>query len=79
MDGPGSALIILGLIVAFIGAMRLLVEAFSTSIVWGLVVLLVHPLILVFVFLHWGDAKGPFINYLIGVGMVFVGLVMRPG
>jgi hypothetical protein len=37
---------------------------------WGIVVVLIHPLMLVFVFLNWHEAKGPFINYVVGLGLI---------
>jgi hypothetical protein len=73
VDGIGGPLVIAGVIVAFIGAIRLLIHAFTTSVLWGLVAILIHPLILLYVALNWHDAKGPFINYLLGLGLIGLG------
>lgn len=73
MDGLGGPLVIAGLIVAFIGGIRLFIHAFTTSILWGLAVIFVHPLIFLFVLLNWHEAKGPFINYVIGLGLIGIG------
>jgi hypothetical protein len=72
MEGFGFPLMILGCIVAFIGAIRLLIAAFGSSVLWGLGVLLIHPIVLVYVILNWHEAKGPFINYLVGVGIILL-------
>ncbi len=68
----GTPVMIIGLIIAFIGLIRLLIAAFSTSALWGLGVLLFHPIVLLYVVSNWSDAKGPFINYLVGVGLVIL-------
>lgn len=73
MEGTGLTLVIIGGIIAFIGAIRLLVEAFSTSFLWGLGVLLVHPIVLLFVALNWSRSKGAFINYIIGIAIMIAG------
>jgi hypothetical protein len=47
MEGFGFPLMILGCIVAFVGAIRLLIAAFGSSVFWGLGVLLIHPIVFV--------------------------------
>lgn len=74
----GNLLTILGLIVVFIGAIWIIVEAFKTSILWGIGGLLIHFILLIFVILHWEVAKKPFLIYLAGIGLVFVGLMLSP-
>ena len=50
----------LGLAVFFIGGIGFLIAAFRTSILWGLAVLLISPVAIVYLIVHWQDAKGPF-------------------
>lgn len=54
----------------------LLVLAFQESIWWGLGSLLLSPVMLVFVILHWNKAKVPFLINLGGVAMVILGALM---
>jgi len=69
-----TTLILLGLgaLVAFAGALILLVAAFRQSVVWGLVTLLVPFGNLVFICVHWTKAKTGFLTNLAGV-LVCVG------
>ena len=50
----------LGLAVFFIGGIGFLIAAFRTSILWGLAVLFIAPVAIVYLIVHWQDAKGPF-------------------
>jgi hypothetical protein len=59
---------------------QILIMAFKTSIVWGLVSLLIPFAILVYVFKYWQQTKRPFLYSLacvpvqiIGYGLMFMG------
>ena len=54
----------------FFGGLWLLINAFRTSIWWGLGILLFSPAALVFLFVHWAAAKGPFKLQLLGLAVV---------
>lgn len=49
-----------GLGIFIIGGIGLLIAAFRTHILWGLGVLLVAPVAIIYLIVHWQDAKGPF-------------------
>lgn len=75
MDSLALPLVIVGVIVAFIGSIRLLICVFTTSILWGVAVIVVPLLMPVFVFLNWHETRGPFINIMIGLGLIGAGLL----
>jgi hypothetical protein len=60
----------LGLAILVIGGLWLLIEAFTTSILWGIGCLLITPVSLVFIFVHWDKAKSPFILQLVGLALI---------
>ncbi len=59
----------LGLIV--LGGLGLLLAAFKTSVLWGLLVLFIPPAAILFLILHWQAAKGAFQLQLLGLALVF--------
>lgn len=62
---------LLGLLLAIVGGLWLLVVAFRTSLIWGLVCFI--PLgSLVFVLLHLEESKAPFLTSLAGVAIMFL-------
>lgn len=65
-----SAIVMLGTALLLIGGIWLIVEAFKTSILWGLGCLLITPVSLIFTFVHWDRASNPFILQLIGLALV---------
>ena len=75
----GHLLTSLGSIVVLIGAIWIIVEAFKTSILWGIGTLLLPIITLIFVFMHWDDAKKPFMIYLAGIALVVLGVLIGPG
>jgi len=66
-------LIYLGLIVVIIGSIGFLIAAFKNSILWGFGCLLLPPISIIFLILHWHEAKNPFFLQLIGIAMMFAG------
>lgn len=74
-----EALAFLGLGIALLGAIWFLIVAFSESILWGLVCLLVTPASLLFLVMHWNEAKNPFFVQLAGIGLAFLGAMSAPG
>ena len=63
MNALGITLLVLGGIAAIIGGIMMVVAAFRQSIWWGLAYLFVPVASLVFVFVHWAEAKkGVLIN-----------------
>ena len=76
MEYVGIALCVLGGLVTFVGAIMLLVAAFSESILWGLGSLFVPFVGLIFIFMHWDVSKRPVLIKLAGLGVFGVGLVL---
>ena len=62
----------LGLGIFIIGGIGLLIAAFRTSILWGLAVLLIAPVALIYLVVHWQDAKGPFKLQVFGLIIIAV-------
>lgn len=60
-----------GLIVALVGGIWLLVEAFKESTLWGVGCLLCGPVQLAFIIQHWQAAKRPFALNLAGAALCF--------
>lgn len=69
----------IGGIVAFIGFIWFLVVAFRQTFWWGIGSLFILIVALVFLIMHWGDAKKPFFVWLIGVVIMVVVGVLIPG
>ena len=69
----GTLLTYLGLAVFVIGGIGTLIAAFKTSILWGLGCLLLAPVSLIFLILHWDVAKNPFFLQLAGVALMLIG------
>lgn len=65
-----NIIVLLGAAFLLIGGILLLIEAFKTSILWGLGCLFITPISLIFIFAHWDRAKNPFILQLIGLALV---------
>ena len=63
----------LGIALLILGGIGTLLAAFKTSILWGLGCLLIAPVSLIFLILHWDVAKNPFFLQLIGLALAFVG------
>ena len=62
--------ILLGLVILLIGSISYLIAAFRAGILWGLGCLLLPPVSLVFLFVHWQEAKKPFLTQLLGWGLI---------
>lgn len=65
-------LVFVGIIIFIIGGIGFLIAAFKQSILWGLGCILLAPISLVFLFLHWPEAKNPFFLQLVGLGILLL-------
>jgi hypothetical protein len=65
------ALMAVGAIGGLVFGIMILIKAFQTSIVWGLGSLFIPFVILVFVAMHWGLTKKPFL-YLVGCWILMI-------
>jgi cytochrome c oxidase subunit IV len=76
----GSLLILLGLLLFVLGYLGVIIDGFRSHILWGLALIFCTAfggiIYLVFVILHWRDAKDPFITSIIGLFLIFLGRVI---
>ncbi len=77
LHGIASLLAIVGLLAIVLGGLWMLVQAFSTSLLWGFgCLLLAGPVSLAFLIVHWRRARDPFFLQLLGVAAIVVAAVM---
>lgn len=62
----------IGLAIVIIGSIGFLIAAFKQSILWGLGCLLFAPISFIFLFMHWPEAKNPFLLQLVGILVLFL-------
>lgn len=62
----------IGLLIIFIGGIGFLIAAFKESVWWLIGCILISPISLLFLILHWNQAKNPFFLQLVGVAIVFL-------
>lgn len=74
-----SLLVLLGLVALLVGGITFLIAAFRTGILWGLGCLFFGPVSLIYLILHWSEAKKPFYLQLWGVGFVVVASILADG
>lgn len=72
-------LFILGAVLALIGGIGLLIAGFRESVLWGLGMLFLPVVSLIFVLLHWREAKNPFLLQILGVGLVIASSLVGGG
>jgi len=71
---------LIGFILALLGTLFLLIEAFRVGILWGLVVLFCHPIgPLLFIIIYWDKAKSAVGYYLLGFVLLVVAGSMPGG
>jgi hypothetical protein len=64
---------IIGATIILICGIRLIIEAFRSGILWGIAVICIHPLIIVYVLLHWRNSGRLFLSSLAGAGLIIIG------
>jgi hypothetical protein len=73
VNALGALVMWAGLILLLVGGVFLLLHGFKESILWGLGMLLLPFVSLVFLILHWDKAKNSFFLQLYGLGFLIVG------
>ncbi|MDK9556836.1 excalibur calcium-binding domain-containing protein [Marinobacter sp. M216] len=68
-----------GLGIFIIGGIGMLIAAFRTHILWGLGVLLLAPVGIIYLILHWQDAKGPFKLQVFGLLIIVASAYVNGG
>ena len=68
-----SALLLIGYIILVLGGLWMLFVIFQTSVVWGILSILVPFVSLLFVIMHWDDTKRPFLVQVVGLVLIYFG------
>ena len=68
-----SAPVYIGIGLIIFGGIGTLIAAFKTSLLWGLGCLIIAPVSLLFLFMHWDVAKNPFFLQVPGLALAFIG------
>jgi hypothetical protein len=71
-----SLLLIAGLLLYAAGWVGLWIEAFRQGILWGLLVVFVPPVTVVFAFRHWRTARFPALCLLTGASLLALGYLL---
>lgn len=72
-------LLVIGTILSFIGGIWFLVEAFRTTVWWGLGCLFISIVELIFLIMHWDRAAKPFGLSILGAVILLAGVLAAPG
>jgi hypothetical protein len=72
----GNICIVIGFIIGLIFGIQLLIMAFRESIWWGLGYIFIPFVALIFVIVHWDEAKTPFLRGLIAIPFYVLGMVL---
>jgi hypothetical protein len=75
METLGVIAMWLGLILLFVGGLVFIIAAFRESILWGLAVLFLPFVSLIFLILHWQRAKDGFFIQIYGLLAVLLGVL----
>ena len=76
MAALGMIIVLVGCLVAIVGGIMVLIEAFKENIWWGLAYVFVPFASLVFLFAHWDVSKRGFLISLGGAAVVVIGMIM---
>ena len=72
----GLVLFIIGGVIALVGGLWMLVEIFSTGLLWGIGSLLFSPISLIWLITHWQQGKYPFLVQMTGIVIMVPGMLM---
>jgi hypothetical protein len=78
MEALAATCMIIGAIIAIVFGFILLMKAFQESILWGLGYLFIPFVSLIFVIVHWQEAKSPFLRGLIALPFYGLGIALMP-
>ena len=78
MELVGMIILGIGGIISLIGGIWFLVVAFRQSVWWGLGSIFIPFVSLIFLIMHWADAKKPFFVSLLGAVIIVVVAILMP-
>lgn len=76
LDTLGALTVWAGMLLLLVGGLAFIVVAFKESILWGLGVLFLPFVSLIFLILHWRTAKTPFFWQIGGFLLVLLGVLV---
>ena len=76
MEIVGIICIGIGVIIGLFFGIQLLIKAFNVSVLWGLGSIFVPFVGLIFVIMHWEQAKSPFLKSLIAIPFYIIGMAL---
>ena len=76
MEILGTILLVIGFAISAFAGIWFLVVAFRQSVLWGLACLLIPFVSLIFLIIHWNEAKRPFLWSLLAIIPIFAGLAL---
>ena len=76
MEILGLVCTLAGLVIALIFGIQLLIQAFQTSVLWGLGYIFIPFVSLIFVIKYWERTKTPFLRALIAIPFFIVGAML---
>jgi hypothetical protein len=71
-----AVLLLVGAVLVLIGCVMFIVNAFKVSVAWGLGVMLLAPVGLVFLVKNWKESKVSFLLQLGGVVLIVAGMLL---
>lgn len=78
MEIVGMIIFVIGAIISVIGGIWFLVVAFRQTVWWGLGSIFIPFVALIFLIMHWSDAKKPFFVSLLGTVIMVVIAILMP-
>jgi len=76
MGALSILLILAGIGIALVGNIQILIMAFRESVLWGLGILFVPFVGLIFVVMRWQDCWKPFLTNVAGIVVLWIGMGM---
>jgi hypothetical protein len=77
MDWLSLIFVILAIVLAGFGQLWWIIAAFRVSVPWGLLVLFIPLMPLMFLIVHWEDAKKPFLCVMLGLVALVPPIIMN--
>ena len=74
-----AVMMLVGGVLLLVGSVMFIVKAFKVSVAWGLGVLLLAPVGLVFLVKNWKESRTSFLLQLAGGALVIVAMIMGQG
>ena len=78
MDTLGMVMLGIGLIIGLIFGIKLIIVAFQESVIWGLAYLFIPFVSLIFIVVHWDNARSPFLKSLLAIPLCVLGFMLLP-